>query len=90
MMLYADAIRRAGTTDRAALRAALAATRDFAGVTGRITIDKDRNATKSAVMMRVAAGRTEFVETVDAVKRVPRPPRQLKVECCEAHSAKIP
>jgi branched-chain amino acid transport system substrate-binding protein len=65
MMLYADAIRRAGTTDRAALRAALASTRDFAGVTGRITIDKDRNATKSAVMMRVAAGRTEFVETVE-------------------------
>ncbi|HRG56158.1 MAG TPA: ABC transporter substrate-binding protein, partial [Lacunisphaera sp.] len=65
MMLYADAIRRAGTTDRVALRAALAATKDFAGVTGRITIDGERNATKSAVMMRVKAGRMEFVETVD-------------------------
>lgn len=65
MMLYADAIRRAGTTDSPALRDAIAATKDFPGVTGRITIDRERNATKSAVIMRVKNGRTEFVETVD-------------------------
>jgi branched-chain amino acid transport system substrate-binding protein len=65
MMLCADAIRRAGTTDGPALRDALAATRDFPGVTGRITIDRERNATKSAVIMRVRDGRPEFVETVD-------------------------
>ncbi len=65
MMLYADAIRRAGTTDGPAFRDAIAATKDFPGVTGRITIDRERNATKSAVMMRVKAGRTEFVENVD-------------------------
>lgn len=65
MMLCADAIRRAGTTDSARLRDALATTRDFPGVTGRITIDRERNATKSAVMMRVRDGRAEFVETVD-------------------------
>jgi branched-chain amino acid transport system substrate-binding protein len=65
MMLYAGAIKRAGTTDGAALRDAVAATKNFAGITGRITIDHERNATKSAVMMRVKAGRTEFVETVD-------------------------
>jgi branched-chain amino acid transport system substrate-binding protein len=65
MMLYADAIRRAGTTEGPALRDAIAATRDFAGVTGRITIDRERNATKSAVMMKVTAGRMEFVETID-------------------------
>ena len=65
MMLYADAIRRAGTTDSTALRDAIAATKDFPGVTGRITIDRERNATKSAVIMRVKNGRSEFVETVD-------------------------
>ena len=65
MMLYADAIRRAGTTDGRALRDAVAATKDFPGVTGRITLDPERNATKSAVMMRVRDGRTEFIETID-------------------------
>ena len=62
--LVADAIRRAGTTERAALRAALAATRDFPGVTGRTTLNASRDADKEATIMRVAGGRVEFVETV--------------------------
>lgn len=62
--LVADAIRRAGTTERAALRAALAATRDFPGVTGRTTLNAGRDADKEATIMRVAGGRVEFVETV--------------------------
>lgn len=37
VMLVADALRRAGSDDPAALRAALAATRDFPGVTGTIS-----------------------------------------------------
>ena len=37
--LAADAMRRAGTTEPKALRAALAATKDFPGVTGRTTIN---------------------------------------------------
>ena len=65
MMLCADVIRRAGTTDGAKLRDAIAATKDFPGVTGRISIDRERNATKSAVIMRVKDGHTEFVETID-------------------------
>jgi branched-chain amino acid transport system substrate-binding protein len=63
--LLFDALRRAGTTDSAQLRDALAATRDFAGATGRITIDKDRNATKSAVILTVKDGQFAYVETVD-------------------------
>jgi len=59
------ALRRAGTTDSARLREAIATTTDFPGVTGRITIDQDRNATKSAVILMTRNGRFEFVETVD-------------------------
>ena len=57
-------LRRAGTTESAKLRDAIAATQDLPGVTGRITIDPDRNATKSAVILTVKDGRFQFVETV--------------------------
>lgn len=63
--IIAEAITRAGTTDGPALRDALAATKDFPGVTGRTTIDPQRNASKSAVMLTVKDGTTHFVETVD-------------------------
>jgi branched-chain amino acid transport system substrate-binding protein len=63
--LLFDAIKRAGTTESAALRDAIATTKDFSGATGRITIDKDRNATKSAVILTVKDGKFAYVETVD-------------------------
>jgi branched-chain amino acid transport system substrate-binding protein len=63
MMLF-DALKRAGTTDSARLRDALAATRDLAGVTGHITIDAQRNASKSAVILTVKDGKFAYVETV--------------------------
>jgi len=59
-----DAMRRANTTDPVQVRDALAQTKDFPGVTGRITIDQDRNAVKPAVVLRVQDGKLEFVETV--------------------------
>lgn len=63
--LLFDALKRAGSTDSAPLRDAIATTRDFSGATGRITIDKDRNATKSAVILTVKDGKFAYVETVD-------------------------
>lgn len=62
-MLF-DALKRAGTTDSAKLRDAIATTKDFSAVTGRITIDQDRNATKSAVILTVKDGKFAYVETV--------------------------
>ena len=41
--LIADAMRRAGSTEGKRVRDALAATKDFPGVTGKITMDADRN-----------------------------------------------
>jgi branched-chain amino acid transport system substrate-binding protein len=63
-MVLADAIKRAGTTDHSKLRAAIAATRNYNGVTGRTTIDSNRNATKSAVVIAVKDGQFKFVETI--------------------------
>jgi branched-chain amino acid transport system substrate-binding protein len=62
--VMADAIRRAGSTDGPAIREALASTKDFQGVTGATTMDKDRNATKAAVVIMVKDGKFKFVETV--------------------------
>ena len=64
MNLIAAAIARNGTTDAAKLRDALAATKDYAGVTGKTTIDQNRNSEKAAVMLVVRKGKTEFFEAV--------------------------
>lgn len=52
--LLFDAMKRAGTTEGKALRAAIAATKDFPGVTGDITINSQRDAVKSAVVVEMA------------------------------------
>ena len=54
----------AGTTDPAKVRDAIAQTKSFAGVTGSISLDENRNAVKPAVVLRVKNGKLEFVETV--------------------------
>ena len=64
VMVLADALRRAGSTEGGKLRDALAATKDFAGVTGRITIDAQRNASKSAVIFTVKDGKFVYLESV--------------------------
>jgi branched-chain amino acid transport system substrate-binding protein len=64
-MMLVDAIKRAGTTDGAALRDALAGTKEFPGVTGSITIDKDRNASKPAVFLKVTGGKFDFLQTIN-------------------------
>jgi branched-chain amino acid transport system substrate-binding protein len=63
-MILADAIKRAGSTDPKKIRDALAATKDFPGVTGNITIDADRNASKSAVIVTIKNGQFKYVETI--------------------------
>ncbi|MGH7952757.1 MAG: ABC transporter substrate-binding protein [Limisphaerales bacterium] len=62
--ILADAIKRAGSTDGAKIRDALAATKNFQGVTGKITIDANRNASKPAVILTIKNGRFQYVKTV--------------------------
>ena len=64
--ILADALARAGKTDGPALRDAIASTKDFAGVTGRITIDPSRNAVKDAVVLKIDNGRFRYHRTVSA------------------------
>jgi branched-chain amino acid transport system substrate-binding protein len=49
--ILADALKRAGSADAAKLRDAIASTKDFKGVTGNISINKDRDAEKPAVVL---------------------------------------
>ena len=63
-LILADAIKRAGSTDGAKIRDALAATKDFDGVTGKTTINEKRDATKSAVILQVKDGKFKYLETV--------------------------
>jgi branched-chain amino acid transport system substrate-binding protein len=59
-----DAIKRAGSTEGAKLRDALAATKDFAGASGITTMDKNRNASKGATIIAIKGGKLEFHKTV--------------------------
>ncbi len=59
-----DAWRRAGSTEGPKVRDALAQTKEFPGVTGKITLDANRNAVKPAVVLRVKNGKLEYVETI--------------------------
>ncbi len=64
MRLLAQAIERAKSTDPKAIRDAVAITKDFSGVTGKITLDANRNASKPAVVQTIGEGRFKFVENV--------------------------
>ena len=64
LLLLADAMKRAGTTEPAKVNEAIAATKDFPGVTGKITLDSHRNPTKPAVMLQVKDGKFVYVETI--------------------------
>jgi branched-chain amino acid transport system substrate-binding protein len=63
-MILFDAIKRAGSAEPAKIRDALAATKDFEGVTGKITINDKRDAVKSAVILQVQNGQFKYLETV--------------------------
>ena len=64
MMILADAIKTAGTTDGTKVRDALAQIKNYDGVTGKITINEKRNATKSAVVLKVNSKQNDYVATV--------------------------
>jgi branched-chain amino acid transport system substrate-binding protein len=63
-MILADAIKRAGTTDGPKVRDAIAATKNFRGISGLITIDKNRDASKPAVIVTIKNGEIKYVETI--------------------------
>jgi branched-chain amino acid transport system substrate-binding protein len=64
--ILADALTRAGSTEGPVLRDAIAATQNYEGVTGKITIDPARNARKDAVVLKIEGGKFKFYRQVPA------------------------
>ena len=62
--VLADAMKRSPSLGGKDLAKAIAETKDFPGVTGRITIDPQRNAVKPAVVVQVKGGTPVFVASV--------------------------
>ena len=62
--LLFDAMKRGKSLDGKSLAAAIAASKDFKGVTGNITIDPERNAIKSAVVVVMKDGSPHYVTTI--------------------------
>jgi len=63
--LALDAITRANSADSVKIQEALAQTKDFQGATGIITLDANRDATKTAIIKKVADGKFVYEGKVD-------------------------
>jgi branched-chain amino acid transport system substrate-binding protein len=64
MNVLADSIKRAGGTDSAKLRDAIAGTKGFAGVTGSISLNASRDAVKPAVVFELRDKKLVYKETI--------------------------
>src|SRR6185436_8310659 len=62
--ILARAIREAGSLDRPAIRDRIAATRDYPGVSGTITMGPDRNPVKPLAIITLEHGQMQFSEWV--------------------------
>ncbi|HEX7152934.1 MAG TPA: ABC transporter substrate-binding protein [Thermoanaerobaculia bacterium] len=60
LMIFADAVRRAGSVDRKAVRDQIAQTRDYEGVSGTITMGPDRDPIKPVAMIKIENGQMNF------------------------------
>lgn len=64
-LVLADSMKRAGSTDGSALRDAIAATKDFAGASGNISLNENRDAVKALVFIQVKGGKFTYNATVN-------------------------
>lgn len=58
----ADAIKRAGSADPEKIKDALASTKDFQAVTGKLSIDKNHNPVKAITVLEMKNGEQTFVK----------------------------
>jgi branched-chain amino acid transport system substrate-binding protein len=63
-MVLVDAIKRANTTESKALRDAIAATKEFAGASGKFSLNADRDADKALVFIQIKGGKFTYNATV--------------------------
>jgi branched-chain amino acid transport system substrate-binding protein len=63
-MILFDAIKKAGSTEGDKIRTELAKLKDFSGVTGKISMNDQRNAIKPAVILEIKGGQFKYKETI--------------------------
>jgi branched-chain amino acid transport system substrate-binding protein len=68
MRVLLDAMQRAGFVEGLKVRDALAETKDFPGITGIISMDQNRNAVKSAVVLKLQDTKYVYQETIQPEK----------------------
>ena len=66
--ILVDAIKRAGAANPVKIRKALATTKDFGGISGKITLQENGNAIKSMVINVVKDGKFQYVTTISPTK----------------------
>lgn len=64
VFLFSDAVRRAGSLEPSKIRDALAATKNFKGVTGDITFNENGDPIKSAIILKFDKGTSVYVKTI--------------------------
>jgi branched-chain amino acid transport system substrate-binding protein len=63
--IFAEAAKRAGNVERKAVRDQIAATKDYQGVSGTITMGADRNPIKPVAMIKIENGQMNFAGWVN-------------------------
>ena len=63
-MILVQAMERAGNTKPENIRNEIAKTKDFPGVTGKITLNENRDAVKSAVVVQVQGAERKYISTI--------------------------
>jgi branched-chain amino acid transport system substrate-binding protein len=65
MGVLAAALKNAKSLSESDIRDAIAATKDYAGVTGSISLDVNRDAVKPAVVLKIMGSKSSYVTTVN-------------------------
>jgi branched-chain amino acid transport system substrate-binding protein len=65
LVVLADSIRRANSTEPAKLREALASTMNFPGLTGEITTDPELARVEAVPLLKLDAGKISFLEMIE-------------------------
>ncbi|MEY2988488.1 MAG: hypothetical protein RJB13_2009, partial [Pseudomonadota bacterium] len=60
-----EAVKKAGSNNPLKIRDAISAMKDFDGITGKITLDKNRNAVKPAVIVMTTEKEFKFFARVN-------------------------
>ena len=64
-LIVGDAIMKAGKLDTKAIRDAMAATKDLSAVSGKLTMDENRNPIKGAVILEIKGGKFVYRDMVN-------------------------